>query len=286
MLSLKRSSWNCWDTNVMRMLLCIRSFFAFLIFICFPSFRNLVAMSLGFFHSWPDSISSYYTSFTCFLQSNAFASLLPVTLTDLWCDDLSLLCCLQGSSYQCFLFWYFRSHPLHLIGSGYFHGAAFLTGISFGTKFRNVRECPWSQIKFSGVKRNRGRQNEGLFLHTLTISVTSLFSPWLFSDATFRSPSKFNLFLTLCWKRSHKSLTSCLKAYCTNVWIFFLYFIFLCIMWMVPDAQQVLKHSQEGRINWKSRIFAQYFQVLWTGELVTLQQVGEFPQSVLLVILG
>lgn len=143
-------------------------------------------MSLGFFRTWPVLISSRYSTFTWFLLSNAFASLLSVTLTELWSDDPFLLCSLQGSSYQHFVFWYFRSHFLHLIGSDYFQGAAFLTGIAFGTKFLNVRECPCSPVKFPGVKRNRERQNEGSFLHTLTISVTSLFSPRLFSDATYR----------------------------------------------------------------------------------------------------
>lgn len=165
---------------------CVSKVPSSLIFICVPSSRNPVAMSLGFFHTWPVLISSCYNTFTWFLLSNAFASLLSVTLIELWSDDLFLLCSLQGSSYQHFAFWYFRSHLLHLIGSDYFQGAAFLTGIAFGTKFPNVRECPCSPVKFPGVKRNREGQNEGSFLHTLTISVTSLFSPRSFSDATYR----------------------------------------------------------------------------------------------------
>lgn len=146
MLSLKRASWNYWEANAIKMFLCIKSFVVFLIFISIPSFRKVVAMSVGFFHTWPDLISSHYSTFTQFLPSNAFASLLSVTLTELWSDDPFLLCSLQGSSYQHFLFWYFRSHLLHLIGCDYFHGAAFLTGISFGTKFPNVRECPYTQV--------------------------------------------------------------------------------------------------------------------------------------------
>lgn len=85
-----------------------------------------------------------------------------------------------------FLFWYFRSHLLHLIGSDYFHGAAFLMRISFGIKFQNVRECLCSQVKFPGVKSNTERQNEGLFLGVLKISVTGLFSPCLFSGTPYR----------------------------------------------------------------------------------------------------
>lgn len=160
----------------------------FLIFICIPSFRNPVAMSLGFF--------PHLTTFNL-LSLHHLHSVSPIQ-----CLCLLVVC----YSYQVevwwplptafsptefiaiFLFWYFRSHLLHLIGSHYFHGAAFLMGISFGIKFQNVRQCLCSQVKFPGVKRNTGRQNEGLFLSVLKISVTRLvlFSPCLFSDASYR----------------------------------------------------------------------------------------------------
>lgn len=103
-LFLRRTSWKCWDKNAIKGSLYIKSFIKFLIFICIPSFRNLVAVSLGFFHTWPHLISSHYTTFTQFLQSNAFAYLLSATLTKLWSDGHFLLGSLQQSSQQHFYF--------------------------------------------------------------------------------------------------------------------------------------------------------------------------------------
>lgn len=182
-LSLRRTSWKCWDKNVIKVSLYIKSFFMFLIFICIPSFRNLVAMSLVFFHTWLHLISSHYTTFTRFLQCLCLLVCYSYQVVVWW----PLPTLFPPTEFiAIFLFWYFRSHLSHLIGSHYFHGVAFLTRILFEIKFQNVRECLCSQVKFPSVKSNRERQNEDLFLSVFKISVTSLFSPCLFSDAPYR----------------------------------------------------------------------------------------------------
>lgn len=86
-LSLKIASWNCWDKNAIKaftVLPCIKNLFAFLFFICIPTPRSLVAVSLFFFHTCPVLVSSHYTKFSQFLWSSVLAVCYPYQVMVWW----------------------------------------------------------------------------------------------------------------------------------------------------------------------------------------------------------